>query len=97
MFGNLEFRVIHTPGHTNGGSSLYCENESLIFSGDTIFRGTWGRTDLPTGSFDDIISSIMNKILILPDETIIYPGHGKSTKIKEEKPIYYDLQARRDM
>ncbi|MCI8486594.1 MAG: MBL fold metallo-hydrolase [Clostridia bacterium] len=95
--GNLEFRIIHTPGHTSGGSSLYCEKESLIFSGDTIFRGTWGRTDLPTGSFDDIINSIMNKILILPDETIIYPGHGKSTKIKEEKPIYYDLQERQDM
>lgn len=95
--GSLEFRVIHTPGHTKGGSSLYCENENMIFSGDTIFRGTWGRTDLPTGSFDDIISSIMNKILILPDETIIYPGHGKSTKVKEEKPIYYDLQERRDM
>ena len=95
--GNLEFRVIHTPGHTSGGSCLYCEEEKLLFSGDTLFRGTWGRTDLPTGSFTDIIDSIMNKILILPDDTIIYPGHGKSTKIKEEKPIYYELHARRDM
>ena len=95
--GNLEFRIIHTPGHTKGGSSIYCEKENLLFSGDTIFRGTWGRTDLPTGSFTDIIDSIMNKILILPDDTIIYPGHGKSTKIKEEKPIYYELHARRDM
>lgn len=97
MFGGLEFKVIHTPGHTKGGSSLYCESENMIFSGDTIFRGTWGRTDLPTGSFDDIINSIMKKILVLPDDTIIYPGHGKSTKVKEEKPIYYDLQERRDM
>lgn len=95
--GNLEFRIIHTPGHTKGGSSIYCEKENLLFSGDTIFRGTWGRTDLPTGSFTDIIDSIMNKILILPDDTIIYPGHGKSTKIKEEKPIYYELHERRDM
>ena len=95
--GNLEFRIIHTPGHTKGGSSIYCEKENLLFSGDTIFRGTWGRTDLPTGSFTDIIDSIMNKILILPDDTIIYPVHGKSTKIKEEKPIYYELHARRDM
>lgn len=95
--GNLEFRIIHTPGHTKGGSSIYCKKENLLFSGDTIFRGTWGRTDLPTGSFTDIIDSIMNKILILPDDTIIYPGHGKSTKIKEEKPIYYELHARRDM
>ena len=52
--GNLEFRIIHTPGHTKGGSSIYCKKENLLFSGDTIFRGTWGRTDLPTGSFTDI-------------------------------------------
>ena len=95
--GNLEFRIIHTPGHTKGGSSIYCKKENLLFSGDTIFRGTWGRTDLPTSSLEDIMNSIMNKILILPDDTIIYPGHGKSTKIKEEKPIYYELHARRDM
>ena len=90
--GNLEFKVIHTPGHTKGGSSLYCEKEGLVFTGDTLFRGTWGRTDLPTGSFEEIISSITNKLLILPDETIVYPGHGKSTKIGEEKPIYLELK-----
>lgn len=95
--GNLEFKVIHTPGHTCGGSSIYCKQEELIFSGDTIFRGTWGRTDLPTGSFTAIMDSIMNKILVLPPETIIYPGHGKSSKIKEERPIYYELKARQDM
>ena len=90
--GKLEFKVIHTPGHTKGGSSLYCEKEKLLFSGDTIFRGTWGRTDLPTSNFDEIMESITKKILILPDETIIYPGHGKSTKVIEEKPIYYIKQ-----
>ena len=92
--GNIEFKVIHTPGHTKGGSSLYCEKEKLLFSGDTLFRGTWGRTDLPTSSFNDIIQSITNKLLILPDETIVYPGHGKSTKIIEEKPIYLELKPR---
>lgn len=92
--GNLEFKVIHTPGHTAGGTCLYCEKEKLLFSGDTIFRGTWGRTDLPTSNFESIINSINNKIMILPEETIVYPGHGKSTMIREEKPIYLDLKPR---
>ena len=73
--GNIEFKVIHTPGHTIGGSSLYCESEKLLFSGDTLFRGTWGRTDLPTSDFNQIINSITNKLMKLPDETICYPGH----------------------
>lgn len=90
--GNLEFRVIHTPGHTNGSTSLYCEKEKMLFSGDTMFRRTWGRTDLPTGSLVDIINSITNKLLVLPDDTIVYPGHGKSTMIREEKPIYLELR-----
>ena len=90
--GNLEFKVIYTPGHTQGSSSLYCEKEDLLFSGDTLFRGTWGRTDVPTASFEKIIDSITNKLLILPDETIVYPGHGKSTKIEYEKPIYLELK-----
>lgn len=94
--GNLEFIVIHTPGHTKGGSSLYCEKEKLLFSGDTLFRGTWGRTDLPTSSFSEIIDSITKKLLILPDDTIVYPGHGKSTLIGEEKPIYLELKPRED-
>jgi len=90
--GNLQFKIIHTPGHTKGGSCLYCESEKCLFSGDTIFRGTWGRTDLPTGSRKDIIESIVDKIMILPEETIVYPGHGLSTKIKDEKPIYLELK-----
>ena len=92
--GELEFRVIHTPGHTSGGSCLYCEKEQLLFSGDTLFRGTWGRTDVPTGCFEDVINSITKKLMVLPDETIVYPGHGKSTMIKEEKPIYLELKPR---
>ncbi len=90
--GNLQFKIIHTPGHTKGGSCLYCESEKCLFSGDTIFRGTWGRTDLPTGSRKDIMESIVDKIMILPEETIVYPGHGLSTKIKDEKPIYLELK-----
>ncbi len=61
-----------------------------------MFRGTWGRTDLPTGNFEEIMNSITNKLLKLPDDTIVYPGHGKSTMIIEEKPIYEELKPRRD-
>jgi hydroxyacylglutathione hydrolase len=75
--GDLEFKVIYTPGHTAGSISLYCEKEKMLFSGDTLFRGSWGRTDLPTSSFDDIITSITNKLINLPDDTIVYPGHRK--------------------
>ena len=92
--GNIEFKVIHTPGHTNGSSSLYCDEYKMLFSGDTIFRGTWGRTDLPTGSMEDIIDSITRKLLILPPDTICYAGHGKSTMLREEAPIYLELRPR---
>ena len=92
--GNLEFRVIYTPGHTKGSTSLYCEKEKCLFSGDTIFSGTWGRTDLPTSNREDIMNSITKKLLILPDETIVYPGHGKPTRIGDEKSIYLDLKAK---
>ena len=94
--GDLEFQVIHTPGHTKGGSSLYCAEEKLVFSGDTMFKGMWGRTDLPTSSYEDIMKSISNKLLVLPDETIVYPGHGMSTKIEYEEPIYYNLMPGED-
>ena len=90
--GDLEFRVIHTPGHTKGCTSLYCEKEACVFTGDTLFRGTWGRTDCPTGSIEEIMDSITKKLLVLPDDTICYPGHGLSTKIKDEKPIYLELK-----
>ena len=92
--GELEFRVIHTPGHTKGGSCLYCEKEKCLFSGDTIFRSTWGRTDLPTSSRVDIMNSITKKLLTLPENTIVYPGHGRITMLKEEAPIYKELKPR---
>ena len=90
--GNIEFQVIATPGHTKGGVSLYCEKERLVFTGDTLFSGTWGRTDLPTGSFVQIMDSITNRLMVLPDETIVYPGHGKTTMIQDEKNIYLELR-----
>ncbi len=90
--GNLQFKVIHTPGHTQGSSCLYCEKENCIFTGDTVFRGTWGRTDLPTSNREDILKAIEEKIMVLPDETIIYPGHGMMTMVRDEKPIYLHLE-----
>lgn len=75
--GEIELKIIHTPGHTKGGSCLYIEKEDCVFTGDTMFSGTWGRTDLPTSNRDEIFDSIINKLLKLPDRTIVYAGHRK--------------------
>ena len=88
--GKLHFRVIHTPGHTQGSICLYGNN--ILLSGDTLFNGAWGRTDLPTSNFEHIIDSIVNKLLVLPENTVVYPGHGMSTIIKDEKPMYLELR-----
>lgn len=86
--GNVEFKVIHTPGHTSGGSSLYMKDYNVLFTGDTLFKGTYGRCDLPTGSVDDIMNSIKNKLFMLPNDTMIYPGHGLPSLIGDEKKLY---------
>jgi hydroxyacylglutathione hydrolase len=82
--GMLEISVIHTPGHSPGGISLYLAKEEVLFSGDTLFYHSIGRTDLPDCSFDDIKESL-KRLMILPDETVVYPGHGEKTTIGEEK------------
>jgi len=79
----LNLIVIHTPGHTPGGISLVSNN--VVFTGDTLFAGGIGRTDLPGGSYQDLIKSIKEKLLILGDDKIIYPGHGPDSTICEEK------------
>lgn len=81
--GTLTFRVIHTPGHTRGGISLLVDN--AVFTGDTLFAGSIGRTDLPGGSYRQIIASIKEKILPLPPGTLVYPGHGPASTVEEEK------------
>ncbi len=80
---SLEFKIIHTPGHTVG--SICIEANNTLFSGDTLFRFGYGRVDFPNGSFEDIYNSIVNKLFLLPDDMIVYPGHGNSTTIEMEK------------
>ncbi len=78
-----EFRVLHTPGHTPGHVTFVAAG--LAFVGDLIFAGSIGRTDLPGGSLDALLSSVRRKIFTLPDETILFPGHGPATTVGEEK------------
>lgn len=81
----FEFRIIHTPGHTKGGCCYYEKDENVLFSGDTLFMQSVGRTDFPTGSTSTLIRSIREKLLILPEETRVYPGHMEETTIGFEK------------
>ena len=83
--GSLEAQVIHTPGHTEGSVCLYFPAQKKLIAGDTLFAGSIGRTDLPGGSFEKIIDSLHEKVLALPDETVVVPGHGPLTTIGEER------------
>ncbi len=78
-------KAFHTPGHTEGGCCYYLKEEGVLFSGDTLFAQTVGRTDLPGGSMSQIVRSIKEKLMILPDDTTIYPGHGDPTTIETER------------
>jgi len=82
-FGKVILKVIHTPGHTPGGISIYTEGH--LFSGDTLFAGSIGRTDLPGGDYETLISTIRKKLFTLDDKVIVHPGHGPDTKIGDEK------------
>jgi glyoxylase-like metal-dependent hydrolase (beta-lactamase superfamily II) len=83
--GSIVANVLHTPGHTEGSICLYFPDEKKLIAGDTLFAGSIGRTDLPGGSFEKIIDSIYEKLLPLPDETLVIPGHGSSTTIGDER------------
>jgi hydroxyacylglutathione hydrolase len=94
-WGNYELRVIHTPGHSEGSVCLYLPRETgLLFAGDTLFAGSIGRTDLWGGSPEEILRSLQTKLLVLPDETIVFPGHGPATTIgaeRESNPFLQNL------
>lgn len=83
--GSAEFRVLHTPGHTQGSSSVWIPQENKLVAGDTLFRDSIGRTDLPGGNSRQILSSIKAQLFPLPEETVVIPGHGPNTTIAREK------------
>ena len=81
----MKIQVIHTPGHTEGGTCYYIESIGVLFSGDTLFCESVGRTDFPGGSMSDIVHSIKDKLMVLPDDTKVYTGHGEGTSIGYER------------
>lgn len=83
--GEREATVIHTPGHTQGSVCLYFPAEKTLVAGDTLFAGSIGRTDLPGGNYKQIITSLHDRVLALPDETLVVPGHGPATTIGDER------------
>ena len=89
----LSGTVIHTPGHTQGSSCLYLPDHTLLIAGDTLFAGSVGRTDLPGGNTEQILKSIHDRLLTLPDDVTVIPGHGPSTTIQTERAENPFLQA----
>jgi len=83
--GSSIWRVLHVPGHSPGSVALWCEGSGVVLGGDALFAGSIGRTDFPGCSFKDLERSIRTKLYTLPDETIVYPGHGPATTIGREK------------
>ena len=84
-FGDQTFKVLFTPGHSPGSLSFYHEAQEILISGDVLFNGSIGRTDLPGGNFDVLINSIRTELFTLEEKTMVYPGHGPATTIAQEK------------
>jgi hydroxyacylglutathione hydrolase len=83
-FGMTELIVLHVPGHSRGSLAFYSRNDKTVFTGDALFAGSIGRTDLPGGNYETLINSIGKKLFTLPAETVVYPGHGSETSIGTE-------------
>ena len=92
LVGATEFHVLHTPGHTQGSISLWIPEQGKLVAGDTLFRDSIGRTDLPGGDSRQILRSIHDKLLPLPEETVVIPGHGENTTIGREKQFNFFLR-----
>lgn len=87
-FGNTQLDVLHIPGHSPGSLVFWNREQKCVFTGDVMFQGSYGRTDFPDGDHQALMTGIREKLLTMPDDTIVYPGHGPATVIKHEK-IYY--------
>lgn len=87
-FGTTTFHVLHIPGHSPGSLVFWNREQHCLFSGDVIFQDSYGRTDFPDGNHEALMTGIRTKLLTLPDDTVIYPGHGPATDIKHEKTNY---------
>lgn len=85
QFGNTAIKILFTPGHSPGSICFYFENEKIVISGDVLFKGSIGRHDLPGSNKDDLFKSLTTVMMALPDDVIVYSGHGPETSIKEEK------------
>jgi glyoxylase-like metal-dependent hydrolase (beta-lactamase superfamily II) len=86
--GDYDFTVLHTPGHSPGSCCFYCKSAGWLFSGDLVFYESYGRTDLIGSNTDALFRSIREKVLVLPDETVIFPGHNDFTSVEHEKKFY---------
>lgn len=91
-FGSHTLRAIATPGHTPGGACFYCKEEGCLFSGDSLFRHAIGRTDLPGGNEEALVASLRTKVLTLPGDVRVFPGHGDETTVGEERKANFYLQ-----
>ncbi len=83
-FGLVTLKALHVPGHSPGSLAYYCGKEDVVFTGDALFAGSIGRTDLPGGDYETLIGSIKSRLFTLPPETVVYPGHGEATSIERE-------------
>lgn len=91
-FGELAFTVIFGPGHSKGHVAFYNEEEAVLLGGDILFKGSFGRTDLPGGDMETLKNTLFTRIFTLPENTVVYPGHGPETTVGEEKRTNYILQ-----